>query len=299
MRTAALSLSVLVTAFPARADSCVKPDLIDTFPPNDAKSVPTNATLTAHYNPIAQFIESTGPDSDVVKLAHGSATAEEMPNPEFDAAEGLLSIKPPDGLIAGDDYTVIWPALRGVGTASKGNGATVTFHVGGGPDTEAPTFDGLVDISWDVSREHDECTGNFEDRFAFDVVPGKAHDDFGTDNLQLVVQQSHGGDADKKGAPQQVLISPLPAAGNSVRVSTSIDAAEGHVCFTALVRDLIDNHSDSTSHEVCVHATAPPFFYGCSLSRPAPKERGVPTSLSLVLLSVLSLCARRRHRPAP
>src|SRR5207249_3722902 len=142
-------------------------------------------------------------DEDVT-LAHESEPAESMP-PRFDDKEGLLSVTPPNGLVQGDHYTVSWPKLRGIGTASRGRGAEVTFEVGAADDTEAPRFDGLTQISWDVDRNRDDCTNNEEERFWFDVTVGAASDDSGTDSLRLVVLQSRGGDVGESGEPVQVL----------------------------------------------------------------------------------------------
>jgi hypothetical protein len=282
----ALGLSVAVAA---RADDCATADLLDTFPPDAGTGVPTDAVLTAHYAPNAQY------GGETVTLQHGTAPKETV-DAVFDETQGLLSVTPVVPLVSGDRYAIEWPGLRGIDTASIGTGATVTFRVGDGPDVSAPIFAGLTKVRWDVKRERDECTSSFEDRFVFDLTPGAATDDAGTRNLALVVFQTKGPRVDQSGTREQVQISPLPKPGEAVRVALPIADAEGDVCFAALVRDLTGKVS-SADREACTHTTAPPFFYGCSVAR-ASSVRW-PPGLAASLAFALSLLARRRHRRTP
>jgi hypothetical protein len=279
----------LATPGAARADACATADLLDAFPPNAATSVPTNATLTAHYATNAQF------DGETVTLKHGSAPKETV-DAVFDETQGLLSVTPVVPLVPGDTYVVAWPGLRGIDSASRGKGETVTFTAGDGPDDSAPVFDGLMRVSWDAQRERDDCTSSLEDRFAFDLEAGKATDDSGTESLALVIFQTKGPRVDQSGTREQVQTSPLPKKGETVRVNLPIADAEGNVCFAALVRDLTGKVS-SADREACTHTTAPPFFYGCSVARGA--AGGAPLGLGAPLLFALSLLARRWHRRAP
>lgn len=291
-RAGLLGIALVCAAPVAQATTCVKPDLIDTLPPDGAVRVPTNATLTAHYESTAEYL---GED---VTLAEGDAPAESVPA-RFDSAEGLLSVTPPNGLVPGGHYVIAWPKLRGIGTASLGRGLNASFTVTSAEDTASPSFEGLRAIDWDVRRAQDDCTGTIEQRFVFDVTPGHASDDLGTELLALLVLQTRGGGVDT--SPEQVLLAPLPSEGKSVRVERSIAAATGHVCFSAIVKDLTGKPSsgNGANREVCVDATAPPFFYGCRVT-PLGRSGRPPSATPLLASLVLVLSAhRRRQRPAP
>lgn len=291
--TAILAIVAIVAiAFPARATTCAEPNLIDSFPTDGAKGVPLNAQLTAHYDATAQYL------NEDVTLEEGTDGAESVPV-VFDQADGLLTVTPPNDLQPNGDYTIAWPKLHGIGTASSGRGKTVHFTTGTADDDAPPSFSGLASVTWDVRREEDDCTNALEERFIFNVTPGKAADDSGTDSLVLVVYQSSGGDVAAADGPKQVLFAPLPTEGDSVEVDRSIAAATGRVCFAAHVEDLTGKVSGGADQQVCVTTTAPPFFYGCTVAptNRAPGQKGVPP---LVLGAVvLSLLRRRRHRPAP
>jgi hypothetical protein len=273
----------------ARAEPCGNADLLDTFPPDQSTRVATNAVLTAHYATNAQY------GGENVTLTHGSAPPETV-DAVFDETQGLLSVTPVVPLVPGDTYVIEWPALRGIDTASRGKGAKVKLTAGDAPDVDAPVFDGLTKVDWDVQRERDECTNSLEDRFSFDLTPGTATDDSGTGALALVVFQTKGPRVDRAGAREQVQISPLPKPGNAVRVDLPIGDAEGRVCFAALVRDLTGKVS-SADREACAHTTAPPFFYGCGVSS-LPAGTGLRSSVAPIVLA-LSLLVRRRHRHNP
>jgi hypothetical protein len=266
---------------------CGRPDLEDTFPPENAVNVPTNATLTAHY---AQTAEYSG---EVVTLDQKGG-ADQTLDATFDDSQGLLQATP-GSLSPGADYVVSWPALKGVGTASLGSSAKIAFTAGSGPDTETPSFTGLANLDWDVARRHDACTGSTEERFVFDVTPGPAEDDFGLDELALVVFQTRGPGIGPSDPPVQVAVKPLPVRGDSVRVERSIGDASGEVCFAALVRDLVGHMSAGADKVLCAKTTAPPFFYGCRFTPTTPGDTGGGAAATALLLSFL---ARRRHRRA-
>jgi hypothetical protein len=305
IREVALALAVVGLALPAQATTCVKPDLIDTFPPDGAKRVPPNAKLTAHYEATAEYLDE---DVRLVRgesAPDGGADQGESVPVTFSRDEGLLTVEPPNALIPGEHYVIKWPKLRGIGTASKGRGADVAFTVGTEEDLAAPSFEGLVDIGWDVRRASDDCTSSLEERFVFDVTPGRASDDSGTESLALIVFQTQGGDVGSDPS-KPVLTAPLPGSGESVRVERPIAGAKGHVCFAAHVKDLTGKVStgNGANKELCVKTTPPPFFYGCHFARRpgaggasgTPRESGAVLALGAV---VLSLSKRRRHRAAP
>jgi uncharacterized protein (TIGR03382 family) len=265
----ALLLLLLSRALPASAAPCNTPELVATFPPEGAGGVPTDATLFAAYASSADYL-----GEEVLLIPAGG---EPRPVPAtFDRAEALLSIKPPDGLMPGLVYSVRWPGLRGVDTATPGLGREIRFTTGAGPDTEAPRFDGVGAITWDLERAHSDCIDGIEERFVFDLQLGAATDDGGRESLALMVFQTAGPLVQ---APVQVLNGPLPMGAARIRLPVS--GAVGHVCFSAQVRDLTGKVSASAQKEVCVDTTAPPFFHGC-----AAAGRGRPGwwMLSLLLL---------------
>ena len=109
----------------------------------------------------------------------------------------------------------------------------MTFKVGDGPDTSAPTFDGLKKIFWDLDREQDECTNAQQDRFYFDLTPGSVSDDFDRELLALRIFQTKGptlGPSER----EKIALVPLPPQGESVRVELSVTDATGDVCFAAI-----------------------------------------------------------------
>ena len=312
LRHAAIVVAVVVAASRARAESCAPPDILHKFPDDGAKNVPTNAVLLANYAASAEYV---GDDKEIVTLRGpdpggsdipidpffgGSCSTKASPdggiplppgNVCFSKPESLLKLLPPADFEPGGAYTVEWPGLRGL-TASRGGGANVTFTVGDGRDVQAPFFEGLQKIEWDVGREHDECTGSEQDRPYFDLSPGSATDDFGRALLKLVVFQTLGPNISGSDEPVPVAAVPLPPPGKPVRIERSIDNGSGRVCFAAHVEDLAGNASGGGDREVCATTIAPPFFYGCRVSFPAP-ARSISTSpLALLLL----LAARRRHR---
>jgi MYXO-CTERM domain-containing protein len=297
-RAAALTfLALLAAPTVGRAAACGKPDLLDTFPPDKAEGVPTNAVLSAHYSPTAEYL------GEVITLEHVGVGSDTVKG-TFRSTEGMVRVEPPDPLVEGDRYIISWPKLRGLDTAALGRGAEVGFTVGPGPDTESPRFDGLTGIKWDVVRSRDECTDALEERFRFDLTPGKAGDDTSAGSLALVVFQTKGPGIDQSAAPKPVLTTPLRASGDAgaasnpepVSVELTVPSATGKVCFAALVRDLTGKPSGGAEKEVCTRTTAPPFFYGCRVA-PAPSTPKTAPSGALAALA-LALFLRRRHRPA-
>jgi hypothetical protein len=281
----ALACALALAAAPgaARAAStCGRPDLIDTVPPDGATNVPPNASLFAHYDSTAEYL-----GEDVVLTPPGGG--EEVVKVAFDPAQGLLTWAPSQALAPGD-YTLRWPALRGLNAASAGRGATVKFTVGAQPDVAAPVFEGLTKVTWDLERRKNSCTDSLENRMVFDLELAPADDDGGSDGLTLVVFQTAGGSVDGGSVP--VLSRAMPAAGKPAQVKLTVAEATGHVCFAALARDLTGQTSNGGSQEVCVETTAPPFFRGCA----AAPTGGGPGSLALILAAILTTLAARSRR---
>lgn len=284
-RSAILLLASSLGTSLALADDCAKPDLLEAYPraADPPLEVPTNAILSAHYASTAQYLGET------VELGKTGGT-QAPASATFDSTQGLLTVTP--ALTAGGRYTIHWPKLAGIGTASRGKGADVDFAVSTLADAQAPRFSGLARVDWDVRRVRDACTDSLEDRFAFDVWPGDASDDFPSAELALFVFQTAGPHVDPGASPTPVSIQPLPTAGESARVVLSLDDGEGRVCFAALVKDLTGKASAGADREVCTHTTRPPFFYGCSVT----PSRGGRSGFFLLPLLLLPLALRRRHR---
>jgi uncharacterized protein (TIGR03382 family) len=256
----------------AQAQPCNTPELLFTLPREGTTGVATNATLVATYAISAEYL-----GEEVLLIPPLGA-----PQPltaTWDRVQKLLTVKPPEGLAPGAAYSVRWPGLRGVDTATPGIGREVRFTVAAGPDLEAPRFDGLGAITWDLERERSNCTDDVDERFAFELELGLALDDGGRDALTLVVFQTSG--------PSTEPIRRLPLPAGNARLSLPVSLATGRVCFAGMVEDLTGKTSNARV-ESCVETTAPPFFRGCSTGGGAPG--GWP------LVAVAWLAARGRRR---
>jgi hypothetical protein len=278
---AALALTGAGTGL-ARAQECGRPDLLDAVPPDMAKDVPANASLTAHYAPSAEYL-----GEDVLLTPEGLEP--EVVKVTWDQSQGLLTFAPPQSFPPGA-YTIVWPSLRGLSTAAPGRGATVHFTVREAPDDAEPVFDGLTGVTWDLERTENDCTDALENRMVFDLVPGPADDDGGRNGLTLVVFQT-AGSSTADGGVTPVLSTTLPAAGKSVRVKLPVSEATGHVCFAAFVRDLTGKTSAGGAVSVCAETTAPPFFRGCAAA-------GSGTGGAALVLLGLALALARWRRLA-
>jgi hypothetical protein len=284
LRGGSLPAVAALVAAPALGAPCGKPDLVAAFPDDGATGVPTNATLSARYAPTAEYL------GEPLELRHPAGTDEPVEG-EWAPATGMLTVVPPEGLAPGDEYTMVWPRLRGLGTASLGRGLSATFTVGDGPDEAPPRFDGLLGIDWDVDRDRDDCTDSLEERFVFDLTAGAASDDFPSRLLTLHVFQTRGPGVSGSQGAEPVLVAAYPGDGRTVRIERSIHDGEGEVCFAAFVADLAGRTSGGTDRERCVETVAPPFFYGCQAAAPSG---GAHAGLPLVL-GALALTLRRRR----
>jgi hypothetical protein len=281
-----VALFLVITSATARAETCGKPDLLATFP-SGAEPVPANARLSAYYAPSAVYV-----DEPVVLSRDG--TRDEVPV-LYDSAEVALHVTPPEGLDPDIEYAIEWPRLRGTSTATLGTAKTVEFTVSNATDEDAPEFDGIAALEWDVGRRRDDCTDSTEERFQFDLRMGRARDDGNAANLALIVFQTRGPHQGEKDAPRPVAVTPYPGDGAIVRVERSLSEGGGPVCFAALVRDLVPEHAPSGAEvEVCANTTLPPFFYGCAVGGVA-RRSGALGPLAVAIL--LSLSVHLRHRP--
>jgi hypothetical protein len=280
----------LALSTPARATTCGRPELLDAVPPDGAGDVPPNASLFAHYSPETEY----GNEDVVFTPAGGMDEAFAAGDPsqtvKWDATEGLLSFTPPARLDPGT-YTIVWPSLRGLNTASPSSPATVHFTVGTTDDVAPPDFAGLTGVTWDLERQTNDCTNSLENRLVFTLSLAPADDDGGRANLTLVVFQSSGSGVD--GGPVPVSTMAMPAPGTPVIIKLSVGEATGHVCFAAIARDLTGKVSQSGSQTVCVDTIAPPFFRGCAVAAGAGGGAGT-VALALCALAL----TRRRTRAA-
>ena len=283
-----ISLAVLallgLSARPALADDCGKPDLQATFPVDGALSVPLNATLSAIYAAGADYL------GEPVTLS--SSNGERTLSARFDASERRLLVETPE-LEANTQYSLAWPALRGLSTAGHGTSKTISFSTGNSVDAEAPSFAGIERIEWDWVHPRDECTDDLEPRMRFSFRFGPASDDGGDASLELLLFQTQGPTI-RDDAPRFIAGSALPENHRS-DVDLIVGDATGKVCFASIVRDLVGNVSATGSDTHCLRTTAPPIFYGCALQPRAPSRHSF---LILTSAAIAMLLRRRRRRAA-
>jgi hypothetical protein len=285
--------AVLAPAMTARAATCAQPDVLDAVPVDKAASVPPNASLFAHYEASAEYVNedvTLTPDGSVAE-AFAAGDPLHPDAVKWDGTQGLLTFTPPDPFPAGA-YTLEWPALRGLNSAGRGLGAIIHFTVGAADDVAPPSFAGLTGVTWDLERQTNDCTDSLENRFVFTLALAPADDDGGRGNLTLVVFQSAGSGVDGGAVP--VLTMPLPGVGKPATVKLSVAEATGHVCFAAIARDLRGQISTSGNQTVCVDTIAPPFFRGCAVGEGAGRG-GAGTLAGTLALLALVVLARRRH----
>lgn len=275
-----LALSALLAQHPAEA-ACNRPDIQFAVPPDGADGVPPNAKLFARYRSNAEY---TGEE---INLQQVGGSTQQLTG-EWSSAETLLGVVP--SLEPGESYSIDWPRLRGVNSASLGKGKTVAFDVGSSLDEAPPEFGGLSGVSWDVDRERDDCTDSLEERYVFDFDLGPASDDGGRESLMVLLFQTKGPHV-KGDVPEPVSVQRMPRAGDTLRLTRTLDDGEGDVCFAAVARDLTGKVSASGAKEVCVETVAPPFFNGCSATR-SPARGAALALLGLLLAGSV----RRRSR---
>jgi hypothetical protein len=214
-------------------------------------------------------------------------TADTDPSVNWDRTEQFLSVKPKYPLDAGEEYEIQWPALRGLNAAAPGAGGTARFTAALTSDTEAPSFPGVVGLSWDLVREQDDCVDELAERFVFDIDLGDAIDDGGPDGLTLLLFQTSGPQIDS--TPNKMPM-PLPGRawpGTHTQVRLTKDQAVGEICFAAIVRDTTGQISQSGDVTACVHTTDPPFFRGCSIAGADQCQDGLPAALALALACLI------------
>ena len=287
---ASLSAGVLLWSSAALAEPCNRPDLLAAMPPDDAIDVPTNVWLQAVYATRAEYL-----DEEILLTEVGGETRSLRGS--FNAPEGLLTVTPPE-LSKGETYEIKWPALRGIATASKGDGATISFVVGTHEDTDAPEFSGLADIEWRWDHERDDCSDATDDRYVFEVGVGTASDDGGRESLTLIVFQTKGPSID---IPVPVYVGELPPVRDRVPITATVGEAVGEICFSALVRDLTGKVSSGSVEDVCVTTRPPPFFEGCTVTEAGAAAESPTRSRAAwlgaaLLVAVTAASSRRRSR---
>ena len=276
----------------ARAAPCGRPDIDATFPPDQAQTVPPNASLAAHYaSPATYDDEPVSLTDDAGELVGATVT--------YDEADSMLRVAPDQALARGS-YRIEWPGLRGVGNSGVGRGRTTSFAVASDTnDAAPPVFAGLTDISWDLSRERDPCLDRLDDRFVFELHVGRGSDDAGVALLSLSAFQTLDPLSPARAAPSRVGVYPWP--NNGVLEVRRPATEAGKTCFAAVAQDLVGNVSGGGEREVCVKTKKPPFFEGCTVAT-APGGRTPPFAASWgLLLAGLAWLRRGRasHARAP
>ena len=277
----ALTCAAVLHVSAASAAPCGRPDIDVTFPGAGALSVPPNAELAAHYGAPPFY------DDEPVLLTNAAGEGVSVAT-RFDEIESMLYATPSSVLAAGT-YHVAWPGLRSLTTGGVGQGRNVEFTVGGAADVATPSFPGLEDIQWDLSRDRDPCLDRLDDRFKFQLFLGSSADDAPAELLKVLVFQTRAPGSPSAASPTQVALRALPSDG-TLEVRRPADHA-GQTCFAAVTRDLAGNVSGGGEREVCALTKKPPFFEGCAISRAAP-DRARHDELCLLLLVGLLLSRR-------
>jgi hypothetical protein len=276
---------LLLGAVHAAAAPCGRPDVDATFPPSDATSVPPNALLSAHYSSPALY------DDEVVSLIDANGTELDV-SVAYDEADAMLRATPAEPLGPGY-HELSWPGLRSLTGAGVGRGRTTGFFVQAAADQAPPTFRGLTDITWDLSRDRDPCLDELDDRFVFELTLGSANDDAGVELLAVHVFATQD-PASGSDEPARVALRAFPESGKLEVRRAANDA--GKTCFAAVVQDLLGNVSGGGEREVCIKTKKPPFFDGCSVAGAGGPGTG---SAALLLLLVSFSRLRRGARGAP
>lgn len=280
--TLSAGLAALAAARAARAQ-CAPPDLLYAVPVDGASRVPLDASFRARYAPTAEYrgeavvLQPVGLEERVVPAT-------------FDEAEGALVATPDVPLEPSREHVLRWPALLDRDGERIGEGAVVRFTAGEREDGMAPTFGGATAVHWDARKEHDECTDSAEERYLFDLEIGHVADDTGPGTLEVLVFQTAGPHVGSGDPPRLVRATPVPAAGEPVRVRLRRGESLGRVCFATTVRDLSGRVAPGTP-ESCLRTDHPPFWQGCAA---APRCRGTPAALVAVV--ALGALTRRRGR---
>lgn len=280
-----IACSWLSVSFVAAGAPCGRPDVDLTFPPNQAQNVPPNATFAAHYAAPALY------NSEPVNVTDADGNAVAVTT-SFDEADALLRVTPDQALASGQ-LQIEWPKLRGVGSGGLGRGSTVSISVGSVADASPPSFAGLSDIDWNLSRERDPCLDKLEDRFVFTLKVGAASDDLDTSLLSLLIFATR--DPTTHTEPIQLAVRAFPES-SSVEVRRPATKG-GDTCFAAIAQDLLGNLSGGGEHEVCIKTRKPPFFEGCALAPTAPGALTAASGAAFVL-GLLGLLFLRRGRIA-
>jgi len=277
-----VTAALLTLVAPCHAAQCGAADFAASFPPDGARAVPLNGTLSAVYTATADYEDET------VSLSNPDAT--QTLAASFDPTEHRLSVLAPQ-LTSNTSYTLSWPALRSLGSATRGKGAEVHFTTGASLDSESPDFAGIRDVQWDLKYVDDACTNDFEPRYRFTFSLGPAADDGGAESLALLLFQSSGRSIGDEGA-ELVSLGSFPQNGKDASVDLSKADGTGSVCFSALARDLLGRISATASDQHCVKTRSAPFFYGCRMG-----GGGTPSSAAWIApLAACGLLCMRRMR---
>jgi len=292
--------------------ACGTPDLVDTLPPDGQTLVPTNTPLSASYELGAMHqgepvIVTANPGSRhqlaasysrvlkslVVTLPNCASSLDPncLENPDFPGGQ----LKP------NTTYRVEWPGLAADAALRVGQGATVAFDTGPGPDATSPSFAGTRGVRWGFEREFDSCSDTESERYVFDVQISPPTYAGGDELLVMHVFQTVGRllqkDENDNPIPEEVHRGRY-RGGESIRIKQPIATAFGEVCFSAFAEAPNGLISQGSETEACTRTEHPPFFEGCSLGgRSFGGQRSSSWALWLLAVGV-SACVRLRSRAA-
>ena len=294
--------------------ACGTPDVVDTLPPDGQTLVPTNTSLSASYELGATHqgepvIVTANPGSRHQLAASYSRALKSLvvtlPNCAGGADPSCLenSDFPGGQLKPNTEYRVEWPGLSADDALRVGQGATVTFGTGPGPDATSPSFAGTRRVRWGFEREFDGCSDTESERYVFDVQISSPTYAGGEELLTMHVFQTVGRllqkDANDNPVPEEVHRGRY-RGGESIRIKQPIATAFGQVCFSAFAEAPNGLISQGSETEACTRTEHPPFFEGCSFGGQSfGKQDARSSGWALWLLAVgLAACARSRSRAA-
>ena len=282
--SAVAALTVAISLAPTSADAqCTPPDLLASLPADGATDVPLEPLFfRARYAPTAVYRD------EPVTLAREGGAPQEI-GAAFEGTESTLGASPEEPLVPGASYVLRWPALADADETIVGAGREIAFTTGPGSAATAPTFAGIESVAWDAEKARDDCVGSSIERYVFELRVGEWADEGGPGTLEALVFLSDSPATDPSEGPELVGLAPLRERSDTIEVRLPRDESIGHVCFSAVARDVTGFFSAPTG-ESCVQTDHPPFFGGCSAG-----ERGASPMAIPILLALISI-SRRRDR---
>src|SRR5690606_35941850 len=205
--------------------ACGRADLEDAIPPDGAEGVPTNTPLSATYELGAIH------QGEPVLVTRAGEPTQSLPA-VYRSAVRTLTVQGVETLAPNSLYTVEWPGLSNDDSARPGNGAAVSFSVGGGPDNSRPEFDGIRELRWAFERKHDSCSATESERSLFELRLPEPRYSGGAELLNVLAFQTRGPNLGTDTAEQ--VYSRRYTGSNWITVKRPIAHGVGRVCFSAM-----------------------------------------------------------------